>query len=40
MLRESGASSIPETARFESISHGVLDRPIKSGDDIERCLTR
>jgi hypothetical protein len=28
-----GRSSIPETAVIESISRGVLDRPVKPGDD-------
>src|SRR5262249_48254793 len=29
----SGASSIPETAALEPIRRGVLDRPVKPGDD-------
>jgi hypothetical protein len=33
MPREGGASSIPETPVIESMRRGVLDRPIKSGDD-------
>src|SRR5215468_9236501 len=35
MPRESGASSIPETAVLERISHGVLDRPVEPGDDTD-----
>src|SRR5262249_13228467 len=30
----SGASSIPETAVLESMGRGVLDRPVKPGDDL------
>src|SRR5690242_6258704 len=37
MLRESGASSIPETAVLEPMSRGVLDRPVEPGDDINDC---
>jgi hypothetical protein len=35
IARESGRSSIPETLVFESIGCGVLDRPVKPGDDID-----
>jgi UDP-2,3-diacylglucosamine pyrophosphatase LpxH len=35
MLRESGASSIPEASRGKTSVSGILDRPIKSGDDTE-----
>jgi hypothetical protein len=30
-----GQSSIPETSAFVPIGRGVLDRPVKPGDDIE-----
>jgi hypothetical protein len=33
MLRESGASSIPEASRCNSPVSGILDRPVKPGDD-------
>jgi hypothetical protein len=33
IAREGGRSSIPEPAVIETIGFGVLDRPIKSGDD-------
>jgi hypothetical protein len=35
MPRESGASSIPETAVLEPMGRGVLDRPVEPGDDID-----
>jgi hypothetical protein len=35
MPREGGASSIPETSRLNATVSGILDRPIKSGDDSE-----
>ena len=31
-----GRSSIPETVVIESISRGVLDRPVEPGDDTEK----
>src|SRR5689334_18397324 len=34
MPRESGASSFPETPVVELMGRGVLDRPVKPGDDI------
>jgi hypothetical protein len=33
IVRESGRSSIPETLMMESRGRGVLDRPVKPGDD-------
>jgi hypothetical protein len=36
IARESGRSSIPETLVMESSRRGVLDRPIKPGDDVWR----
>jgi hypothetical protein len=36
MPRESGASSIPEASQLNSAVSGILDRPIKSGDDTEQ----
>jgi hypothetical protein len=33
IVREGGRSSIPETPVTESRSRGVLDRPVKPGDD-------
>ena len=33
IVREGGRSSIPETLMIESRSRGVLDRPVKPGDD-------
>jgi hypothetical protein len=35
MPRESGASSIPEASRVSTNASGILDRPVKPGDDIE-----
>jgi hypothetical protein len=35
MLRESGASSIPEASRLSTTVSGILDRPVEPGDDIE-----
>jgi hypothetical protein len=35
MLRESGASSIPEASRLNMYASGILGRPVKPGDDIE-----
>jgi hypothetical protein len=35
MLRAGGASSIPETSRLNTGGSGILDRPVKPGDDIE-----
>jgi hypothetical protein len=36
IARESGRSSIPETLMMESSRRGVLDRPVKPGDDVWR----
>src|ERR1700754_424766 len=33
MLRKSGASSIPEASRLITIASGILDCPVKPGDD-------
>jgi hypothetical protein len=38
IARESGRSSIPEAAMMETIGRGVLDRPVKPGDDGWRVL--
>jgi len=35
MLRESGASSIPEASRMNADVSGILERPVKPGDDVE-----
>ena len=35
MPRDGGASSIPEASRLSTAVSGILDRPIKSGDDTE-----
>jgi len=35
MLRESGASSIPEAPRLNTAVSGILGRPVKPDDDIE-----
>src|SRR6266404_202618 len=37
IVRESGRSSIPETAVMESRSRGVLDAPVKPGHDGSLC---
>jgi hypothetical protein len=36
IARESGQSSIPETAVLEPIGSSLLGRPVKPGDDIEK----
>jgi hypothetical protein len=33
IAREGGQSNIPETSVLESMSRGVLGRPVTSGDD-------
>jgi hypothetical protein len=33
MLRESGASSIPEASRLSTAVSGILGRPVEPGDD-------
>jgi hypothetical protein len=38
IAREGGRSSIPETAVIEPMGHGVLGRPVKPGDDIEKTM--
>jgi hypothetical protein len=37
VAREGGRPSIPEASRLNSTVSGILDRPIKSGDDTECC---
>jgi hypothetical protein len=40
IAREGGRSSIPEAAAMETISRGVLDRPVKPGDDDRKCCLK